>query len=235
MNFGEWLSLSDAEREAEKRRWHAFEPGYWHALAVEAAARFAAEFGGKRHITHVFKSLYRARELVIAVQTNLAPPKGLKLPQSYLGFRVMQFARQLPEGVLVEPGRPSKMRRTRRARRAESVTRARPRLESAQTEDPEIISLEGDIDFHASAPIAAELRSLIQKKPKKLVIELSKVPYIDSSGLALLIDAMRKVEAYRGKLYLVCMQESVRVIFETSRLNQAFRIRSNVAEALAAS
>ncbi len=40
MNFGEWLSLSDVEREAEKRRWHAFEPGYWHSIAVEAAARF---------------------------------------------------------------------------------------------------------------------------------------------------------------------------------------------------
>jgi anti-anti-sigma factor len=53
--------------------------------------------------------------------------------------------------------------------------------------------------------MAAELRSMIKDKPKKLVVDLSKVPYIDSSGLAVLIDGMRKVEAYRGKLYLaVC-------------------------------
>jgi len=56
MNFGEWLSLSDVEREAEKLRWHAFEPGYWHSIAVEATARFAAEFGSTRHVTQVFKA-----------------------------------------------------------------------------------------------------------------------------------------------------------------------------------
>ena len=40
------------------------------------------------------------------------------------------------------------------------------------------------------------------------------------------------VEAYRGKLYLAGMQESIRLIFETSRLKQVFRIRRDVAEAL---
>ena len=47
---------------------------------------------------------------------------------------------------------------------------------------------------------------MIKDKPKKLVVDLSKVPSIDSSGLAVLIDGMRKAEAYRGKLYLVGMQ-----------------------------
>ena len=235
MNFGEWLSLSDVEREAEKRRWHAFEPGYWHSIAVEAAARFAAEFGSTRHITQVFKSLYRARELVIAVQTDLAAPKEVRLPQSYLGFRVMQFPSQIPDGVLVQPGRPGKLRRTKRARSAAPSPRSRSSVAGAKTERPKILRLEGEIDSHSSPPMAAELRSMIKDKPKKLVVDLSKVPYIDSAGLAVLIDGMRKVEAYRGKLYLAGMQDSVRVIFETSRLDQAFRIRSNVADALAAS
>jgi len=235
MNFGEWLSLSDVEREAEKRRWHAFEPGYWHSIAVEAAARFAAKFGSTRHITQVFKSLYRARELVIAVQTDLPAPKEVKLPQSYFGFRVMQFPSQIPAGVLVQPGRPGKLRRTKGARSAAPSPRSRSSVAGAKTEHPKILPLEGEIDSHSSPRIDAELRSMIKDKPKKLVVDLSKVPYIDSAGLAVLIDGMRKVEAYRGKLYLVGMQDRVRVIFETSRLDQAFRIRSNVADALAAS
>ena len=235
MNFGEWLSLSEAEREADKRRWLAFEPGYWHALAVESAARFAAEFGRKRHVTGVFKSLYHARELIIAVQTDLIAPKQVKLPPSYLGFRVMQFANQIPDGVLVQPGPPSQSRRPKRARRGEVSRRSRSGIRGARTEQTEILPLEGEIDLHNSPEIAAELRSLINEKPKKVVVDLSKVPYIDSSGLAVLLNGMRKVEAYRGKLYLVGMQDSVRVIFETSRLDQAFRLRSNVDEALSAS
>jgi anti-sigma B factor antagonist len=67
------------------------------------------------------------------------------------------------------------------------------------------------------------------------VIDLSKVSYIDSSGLAVLIDGMQKVEAYRGKLYVVGMQKAVRIIFEMSRLDQVFRIRRKVADALGAS
>jgi anti-sigma B factor antagonist len=236
MIFAEWISLSEAEREAEKRSWHPFEPGYWHSLAVEAAARFSAEFGSKPHVTRVFKSLYHARELIVAVQTDLSPPKKVGLPPSYLGFRVLQFANQIPEGILVDPGRPSKSsRRTKAASQGPGSRVSSPRIDEAEAGLHHILRLEGEIDLHVSPRVATELRALIKDKPEKLVIDLSKVSYIDSSGLAVLIDGMQKVEAYRGELYLVGMQEAVRIMFEMSRLDQAFRIRRNVADALAAS
>src|SRR2546423_5129657 len=236
MTFAKWLSLSDTEREAEKRSWFPFEPGYWHSLASEAAARFSAEFGSKPHVTKVFKSLHRARELIVAVQTDLSPPKKVELPQSYLGFKVMQFANQIPEGVLVDPGPPSKgARRTKGASSGAGSRVARPRIDKARTGSHHVLTLEGEIDLHVSPRIATKLRALSKGKPEKLVIDLSKVSYIDSSGLAVLINAMQRVEAYRGKLYLVGMQKAVQLIFETSRLDQAFRIRRDVADALAAS
>jgi hypothetical protein len=58
MDFAEWLSLSEAEREAEKRTWYPFEPGYWHSLAVEAAARFNAEFGSPSLISPKFSRAF---------------------------------------------------------------------------------------------------------------------------------------------------------------------------------
>lgn len=234
MTFSRWLSLSDAEREEEKHNWRPFEPGYWHSLAAEAAARFNAEFGSKRHITQVFKSLYHARELIVAVQTNLSPAKKeVKLPACYLGFRVLQFADQIPDGVLVESGPPSKSsRRKKGTSRGPATAVAPPRIDDAKSGSHQILALEGEIDLHALPRIATELGALIKERPEKLVIDLSNVSYIDSSGLAMLIDGMQQVEAYRGKLYLVGMQETVRGIFETSRLDQAFRMRRDVAEAL---
>jgi anti-sigma B factor antagonist len=233
MTFAEWLSLSEEEREAEKRTWLPFEPGYWHSLAEEAAARFNAEFGSKPHITRVFKSLYRIRELIVAVQTDLSPDKKANLPPSYVGFRVLQFANQVPEGILVDPGPPSKFSQSGSDKRASPVSRSRVR--KAGPRSHHILPLEGEIDMRVSPRIASKLRTLIRDKPEKLVIDLSKVSYIDSSGMAILIDAMQKVEAYRGNLYLVGMRETVRTIFKTSRLDQVFRIRRNVADALAAS
>jgi|SRR4030095_3583206 anti-anti-sigma factor len=235
MTFAKWLSLSDAEREAEKRGWYPFEPGYWHSLASEAAAQFSAEFEATPHVTKVFKSLHRARELIVAVQTDLSPEKKLDLPQSYLGFKVIQFANQIPEGILVDPGPPSKIsHRTKGASPGVGSRVSRPRIDKARPGSRHIVTLEGEIDLHTSPRIATQLRNLSKDKPEKLVIDLSKVSYIDSSGLAVLINAMQRVEAYRGKLYLVGMQDAVRLIFETARLDQAFRIRSDVAAALAA-
>ena len=234
MTFAKWISLSEAEREAEKRNWRPFEPGYWHSLATEAAARFKAEFGSKAHVTKVFKSLYHARELIVAVQTDSSSAKKVTVPPSYLGFRVLQFANQLPDGVLVDAGPPSKSsrRRAKGARQRVGSTVPPPRIRQAEMGTHHVLPLEGEIDLHVSARIEAELRALIKDKPEKIVIDLSNVSYIDSSALAVLIDAMQRVEAYHGKLYLVGMQETVRVIFETSRLDQAFRIRRDVAEAL---
>ena len=237
MTFTKWLALSEAEREAEKRNWYPFEPGYWHSLAAEAAARFNAEFASKPHVTRVFKSLYRAREFIVAVQTDSSPAKELELPPSYLGFRVLQFTNQIPEGVLVDPGPPSKSwGRTKGAgSRPGSPISPPGKRDKAKTGLDHVLRLEGEIDLHVSLRIATDLRALIKDKPEKLVIDLSKVSYIDSSGLAVLMDGMQKVEAYRGKLYLVGLQEAVQTILETSRLDQVFRIRRNIADALAAS
>jgi anti-sigma B factor antagonist len=104
----------------------------------------------------------------------------------------------------------------------------------ATLEPHKILPVEGEIDLHLSPRVARDLGALIKDEPKKLVVDLSKVSYMDSSGLAVLIEGMRHVEAYGGKLYLVGLQENVRSIFRTSRLDQAFRIFPDVAAALAA-
>src|SRR5437660_2827388 len=103
MTFAKWLSLSETEREAERRTWRPFEPGYWHSLAVEAAARFSVEFGSKPHITRVFKSLYHAREFIVAVQTDLSRENKAKLPQFSLVCRSCPFPIQCLKVSCVSP------------------------------------------------------------------------------------------------------------------------------------
>jgi anti-sigma B factor antagonist len=66
-------------------------------------------------------------------------------------------------------------------------------------------------------------------------LELSGVPYIDSAGLAALIGAMQEVEGYGGKFLLAGLQEIVREVLESSRLDQVFQIFPDADAALAAS
>jgi anti-sigma B factor antagonist len=104
----------------------------------------------------------------------------------------------------------------------------------ASAELSNTLPLEGEIDLHVSPRIAASLSAMIERKPKKLVVDLAKVSYIDSSGLAVLIEAMQNVQAYGGKFALAGLQEAVRPIFEIARLDQVFGIYPDVAAALAA-
>src|SRR5438094_8666730 len=96
-----------------------------------------------------------------------------------------------------------------------------------------IVPLKGEIDLHVSPTVTAALNDVIDKKPERLVVDLSDVSYIDSAGLAALIQAMQKVEGYGGKFMLAGLQETVRSIFEISRLDQVFQIFPDADAALA--
>jgi anti-anti-sigma factor len=87
-----------------------------------------------------------------------------------------------------------------------------------------VLPLKGEIDLHVSPSVTASLNEMIDKKPERLVVDLSDVSYIDSAGLAALIEAMQKVEGYGGRFALAGLQETVRSIFEISRLDQVFQI-----------
>lgn len=97
---------------------------------------------------------------------------------------------------------------------------------------PGVLPLEGEIDLHVAPQLSASLANLIASKPANVVVDLSKVTYIDSSGLAALIEAMQNVARYGGKFALAGLQESVRPIFEIARLDQVFRIFPDTASAL---
>ncbi|HEV2805542.1 MAG TPA: STAS domain-containing protein [Chthoniobacterales bacterium] len=100
---------------------------------------------------------------------------------------------------------------------------------------PNVLPLEGEIDLHVSPRVSASLGAMIDQKPERLVVDLSAVTYIDSSGLAVLIEGMQNVEAYGGKFILAGIQDNVRPIFEIARLDQVFIIFPHVDAALAAS
>ena len=99
---------------------------------------------------------------------------------------------------------------------------------------PNVLPLEGEIDLHVSPNVTASLRMMIEKKPKQLIVDLSRVTYIDSSGLAALIEGMQNAEEYGGKFALAGLQETIRTIFEIARLDQVFRIFPDVDAALVA-
>src|SRR3954469_18147555 len=105
----------------------------------------------------------------------------------------------------------------------------------AARSSPSVFAPSGAIDLHVSPELRTSLRAIIDdEKPKRLVIDLSNVPYVDSSGIAVLIGAMQSLELEGGVFMLAGAQETVRTILESARLDQYFRLFPDVDAALAA-
>src|SRR5947208_14569248 len=113
----------------------------------------------------------------------------------------------------------------------ENVSPATPVLRDHR---PNVLLLEGDIDLHVAPAVRESLSAVIKKKPERIVIDLSRTTFIDSAGVAVLILAMQEVEAYGGEFFLSSLQETLRSMFETSRLDRPFPIFPDVHAAMAA-
>jgi anti-anti-sigma factor len=103
-----------------------------------------------------------------------------------------------------------------------------------ESQSSNIFTPEGAIDLHVSPEMRTSLRAIIDEKPKRLVVDLSRVPFVDSSGIAVLIGAMQSLELDGGVFMLAGAQEAVQTILESARLDQYFRLFPNVDSALAA-
>jgi len=97
-----------------------------------------------------------------------------------------------------------------------------------------VIAPQGDVDLSTSRDLQSSLRKAMDARPARVVVDLAKVPYMDSSGVATLVEAMQIARKQSTRLVLCGMQEKVRSIFEIARLDRVFTIVGGVEEAVTA-
>jgi anti-sigma B factor antagonist len=97
-----------------------------------------------------------------------------------------------------------------------------------------VIAPEGDIDLSRSPTLRSTLRDAQAKKPGRLVVDLSAVDYMDSSGVATLVEALQIARRNNTKMVLCGMKDRVRSIFEIARLDTVFTIADSRDAALTA-
>lgn len=96
-----------------------------------------------------------------------------------------------------------------------------------------VVAPRGDIDMATVDEVKRALAGLIARGQPRLLIDLSGVGYIDSSGMGALVATMKQARAAGGDLKLCGLQDEVRSIFEVTRLIRAMSIHPTRQEALA--
>ena len=94
--------------------------------------------------------------------------------------------------------------------------------------DGVMVTLQGDVDLSRSPVLRNELLELVKRRPQRLVVNLAAVPYMDSSGVATLIEGLQQQRKSGGKMVLCGLQPKVRSIFEIARLDAVFKIVPDV-------
>lgn len=95
-----------------------------------------------------------------------------------------------------------------------------------------VLSPIGDVDLNASPVLRNEIKKAHAARPQRLIVDLSAVPYMDSSGVATLVEAMQLSRRNNTRLVLCGMQDKVRSIFEIARLDTVFTITPDVDSAM---
>ena len=97
-----------------------------------------------------------------------------------------------------------------------------------------VVAPQGDLDMAAAEQMKRTLTGLLEEGKKKLLIDLGKVGYVDSSGMGALVASLKQARTAGGDLRLCALQDDVRAIFEMTRLNKAVTIHGSRTEALGA-
>jgi len=98
--------------------------------------------------------------------------------------------------------------------------------------DVVLLRPEGDIDMSRSASLRAALREALQSKPRKVIVDLKQVDYMDSSGLATLVEAARNARTQQTPMVLCALTHKVRAVFEIARLHHFFQIADDATQVM---
>jgi len=91
------------------------------------------------------------------------------------------------------------------------------------------VRVKGDVNIQTSPDLRAQLKPLFAQKGGDIHVDLSKVTFIDSSGIATLVEGLQWARNMGGHFTLHDLQETVNDIFVLAKLDMVFDIVGNEA------
>jgi anti-anti-sigma factor len=88
----------------------------------------------------------------------------------------------------------------------------------------EILQFSGILDGTRTQELRDRINQAIERDAKTILVDLSDVTFMDSSGLGALVTALKAVRATGGKLCICSVNEQVKILFELTSMDRVFEI-----------
>ena len=96
-----------------------------------------------------------------------------------------------------------------------------------------VIEVSGEIDVYTAPRLREALVSLVDAGNYRVIVDMERVEFLDSTGLGVLVGGLKRVRAHDGGIDLVCTQGRILRIFRITGLSKVFNIFDTVEEAVA--
>ncbi len=104
----------------------------------------------------------------------------------------------------------------------------------SSTGDVPVVAVSGEVDVYSAPALKESLAEVLQAGDSTLIVDLTEVEFLDSTGLGALVEARAASTEAGGSLPLVCSQERILKLFTITGLDGVFTIHASVGEAVAA-
>lgn len=98
--------------------------------------------------------------------------------------------------------------------------------------DVAILSLQGRLDLTNASTLKEASKDVLESQAKKMILNLDKVDFINSSGLGALVSILKEVRNSHGALRLTNLAPYVKEIFDITQLSNIFEIFPDEKQAL---
>ena len=105
-------------------------------------------------------------------------------------------------------------------------------VETEERDGATVLSLRGEIDVYTAPRLRQAIVDLVDAGSSRLVVDMEKVDFLDSTGLGVLVEGLKRVKNRNGTLSIVATQDKILKIFDITGLNKAFAIHASVDDAV---
>ncbi|WP_018654332.1 STAS domain-containing protein [Actinomadura flavalba] len=97
-------------------------------------------------------------------------------------------------------------------------------VSTASQGDHAVVTATGELDLYTAPRLQAALASLLRDEADHIVVDLSGVEFCDSTGMNVLLSAMKRVQGKGGSFELAAPRTSVRRILQVTGLDTVFTV-----------
>jgi anti-sigma B factor antagonist len=105
-------------------------------------------------------------------------------------------------------------------------------VETSRRGEASVLTLRGEIDVYTAPRLRQTIVDLVDGGAAHIIVDMQKVDFLDSTGLGVLVEGLKRIKGKDGTLSIVATHEKILKIFDITGLNKAFAIHQSIEDAV---